>query len=138
MFWEIQDKDGLVRYDLVVKFMEFHKISQALVVNIKDTIASNKTDIATKSLIFHCNTEEADSQLISHSTNLCQHGYKKVIINTVDTDVLILAIGYSHELVEYGVESYIVKLEKRDNAKFHNILQLRDTRRIFRSFHIVK
>ena len=103
-------------HELVVKFIEFHKISQALVVIIMDTIASNKTDIATESLIFHSNIEEADSQLPNHSINLCQHRYKKVIVNTVDTDVLILAIAYSHKLVEYGVESYAVKLEMRDNA----------------------
>ena len=138
VFRNSKNKDGLVSYDLVVAFMEFHKISQVLVVNIKDTIPSNKTDIATESFIFHSNIEEEDSQLISHSINLCQHGYKKVIINTVDTYVLILAIAYSHKLAEYGVDSYIVKVELRDNAKFHNILQLRDTRRIFRSFHIVK
>ena len=93
-----------------------------MVVTIKDTVASNKTDIATESLIFH-----PDSKLIRHSINLCQHVFKKVIINTVDTDILRLAIAYSHEFVEYGVEPYIVKLEMRDDAKCYNILQLCNT-----------
>ena len=47
-------------------------------------------------------------------------------MNTVDTDFLIIAIAYSHKLVECGVESYIVKLKMRDEGKFYNILQLRD------------
>ena len=107
-----KNKDDLSIF-LSNKFMEFHKTAQVLVTTIKDTVVSNKTDIATETLIFHCNIEEADSKLIRHSINLCQHGYKKVIINTVDTDVLILAIAYSHKLVEYGLESYILKLEIR-------------------------
>ena len=84
--------------------------SQVLVVKIKHTVASNKTDIATESFIFHCNIEAADSKLITHNKILCEHGYKKVIINTVYTDVLTLAIAYSHQLVEYCVESHNVKL----------------------------
>ena len=109
------------------KFMELHKTSQVLVVKIKDTVACNKTDIATESLIFHCNIEETDSKLIRHMINLCQYRYKKLIINTVDTDILKFAIAYSHKLVGYGVESYNFKFEMGDNVNVYNILQLRDT-----------
>ena len=106
------------------EFMEFHKTSQDSVVTIKDTVASNKTDIATDSLIVlgRCRFKADQTQHKSMPT-----WYKKVIINTVDTDVLTLAIPLSNKLVEYSVESEMLKLEMCDNAKFYNILQLRDT-----------
>ena len=77
---------------LLNKFLEFHKTSQVLVVSIKDTVASNKTDIAKESLIFHSNIEEADSKMIRHNINLFQHGYQKAIIKTLDTDFLSYCI----------------------------------------------
>ena len=77
---------------LLNKFLEFHKTSQVLVVSIKNTVASNKTDIAIESLIFHSNIEEADSKPIRHSINLFQHGYQKAIIKTLDTDFLSYCI----------------------------------------------
>ena len=89
--WNSQNKDDVGIF-LLNKFLEFHKTSQDLVVSIEDIIASNKTDTATESLTFHSNIEEADSKLIRHNINLCQHNYKKAIIKTLDTDVLSYCI----------------------------------------------
>ena len=97
-----KNKDDVGDIFLLNKFLEFHKTSQVLVVSIEDIVASNKTDTATESLTFHCNIEEADSKLIRHSINLCQHGYKKAIIKTLDTDVLSYCKDKFHPTITCG------------------------------------
>ena len=46
-----------------------------------------------------CNLEEADSWMILHLQDAVNVGYKKVILRTVDTDVVVLAVA---EIVEWS------------------------------------
>ena len=40
-----------------------------------------------------CNHEEADTRMLLHAVHAARHGHTKVVLRTVDTDVLVLAIS---------------------------------------------
>ena len=39
------------------------------------------------------NHEEADTRMILHAANASENGMRKVILRTVDTDVVVIALG---------------------------------------------
>ena len=45
-----------------------------------------------------CNHEEADTRIFIHVKHASARGLKKVLISTVDTDVVVLAIAYAKQL----------------------------------------
>lgn len=45
-----------------------------------------------------CNHEEADSRLLLHASHAAQHGHHAILIRTVDTDVVVLAVSLAQEL----------------------------------------
>ena len=53
-----------------------------------------------------CNHEEADSRLLLHAYDAAIHGHKKVMITTVDTDVVVIALYhfFSLEVEELWIE----------------------------------
>jgi len=44
-----------------------------------------------------CNHEEADSQMLLHASHAAQHGHHAILIRTVDTDVVVLAVSLAQE-----------------------------------------
>ena len=56
--------------------------------------------------------EEADTRILLHVVHCAQQGLRKVIIRTVDTDVVVLAIGHFLALrldelwVSFGVDTH--------------------------------
>lgn len=70
----------------------------------KDSVIG--TDIAP------CNHEEADTRLILHALHCSKQGYRKILIRTVDTDVVVLAIALFHALsidelwIAFGVKKH--------------------------------
>jgi len=53
--------------------------------------------VETEGLIA-CNHEEADTRIVIHVKHASARGLKKVLIRTVDTDVVVLAIAYEQQL----------------------------------------
>jgi len=45
-----------------------------------------------------CNHEEADSRMLLHASHAAQHGHHAILIRTVDTDVVVLAVSPAQEL----------------------------------------
>lgn len=43
-------------------------------------------------LLAPCNHEEADSQMMLHINHALQHGLNRILVKTVDTDVVVLAV----------------------------------------------
>ena len=44
--------------------------------------------------------EEADTRMILHAADAVQEGYRKIVVRTVDTNVLVLAIAFARILQE--------------------------------------
>ena len=60
-----------------------------------------------------CNHEEADTRLLLHAADAAKCGFEKLMLRTVDTDVVVLAIAFFHELplselwVAFGVGKHL-------------------------------
>jgi hypothetical protein len=56
-----------------------------------------------------CNHEEADTRIMLHVDHAVQCGYKKIIIRTVDSDVVVLGVALVHKIpleelwIQFGV-----------------------------------
>ena len=74
---------------------------QIFVVTQHDTIISNTRSTFSEELILYCNTEEADAKLIRHCINLADQGYKHIVLRTVDSNVLVLMLAYSHVMIQW-------------------------------------
>ena len=75
---------------------------------------SNETTMDVQ-FLFPCNREEADTRVFLHVKDMARDGYKKLAIRTVDTDVLILAISFFHELKVDVDELWVdFELERKD------------------------
>lgn len=60
-----------------------------------DVISSTTID---KKGLAPCHHEEADTHTFGHAKHASVSGMKKILIRTVDTDVVILAIAFLHKL----------------------------------------
>ena len=49
-------------------------------------------------LIGPCSIEEADSHMMLHVAHATQHGYHQILVRTVDTDVVVLAVMVAETL----------------------------------------
>ena len=61
----------------------------------EDVLSSSYVD---KVGIAPCNHEEADTRVILHSAHAGQRGFSKIMIRTVDTDVVVLAIANATQI----------------------------------------
>ncbi len=72
--------------------------------NGKMVYATNEKDVlstmadADLSNLSPCSQEEADTLLLLHAFNAVQKGSRKLLVRTVDTDVVVLAISKFHEI----------------------------------------
>jgi hypothetical protein len=73
-----------------------------IVTNIGPTIKSSKP---TETLIggLSVNSEEADGRIILHAKDMVINGATRIIIHTVDSDVVIIAISYFFGLKQLGL-----------------------------------
>ncbi|CAH3168150.1 unnamed protein product, partial [Porites evermanni] len=47
-----------------------------------------------------CSHEEADTRMLLHVQDALQQGHKKILLRTVDTDVLVLAVAFLQQVTE--------------------------------------
>ena len=56
--------------------------------------------------------EEADTRLLLHVVDCAKHGYRRVMLRTVDTDVIVIAIGMYQQMnvtelwIEFGTGKF--------------------------------
>ena len=64
-----------------------------------------------------CSHEEADTRLVLHAYHASQSGYRKILIRTVDTDVVVLAVSRVQHLSvdEIWMRHDIVLFRKGEN-----------------------
>ena len=103
-----------------------------------DKVLSNPPSLC-KERIQPCTQMEADGRLILHAADASSSGYKKIMIRTVDTDVVILAVAFFQQL---NIEELWVAFGTRDALHYipiHTIVaQLgRDKSMALLMFHAV-
>ena len=55
---------------------------------------SDSQSVADFDTIMPCNHQEADSRIFLHLSHAAQQGHSKVFFRTVDSDVVIIAVGH--------------------------------------------
>ena len=83
----------------------------------------SKPPLLNTTALSPCNHEEADSRMILHAAHTAHNGHKKILIRTVDTDVVALAVALVRTLeeeaevwVSFGTGKAFRFLEARDCA----------------------
>ena len=59
----------------------------------------SKPPLLDLALLAPCSHEEADSRMLLHVSHAANHGHHKIIIKTVDTDVVVLAVSVAQGLL---------------------------------------
>ena len=72
------------------------------------------------SKVKRCNHEEVDTRVFLHVKDMAKEGHRKMVIRTVDTDVLVLAV-FVYEDLKDGIEELWVDLGAGKNRKFVSI-----------------
>ena len=78
--------------------------------NFKQLVATKDTVIITNiasylpSQLTPCNHEEADTRIFVHGKELTLKSHKLVLVDTVDTNVVVIAISCFNELSQFGLE----------------------------------
>ncbi|KAG1705795.1 hypothetical protein GQR58_003768 [Nymphon striatum] len=68
-----------------------------LVVTVGENVESTPLQEDLESL-GPCNHEEADSRMFLHVAHASRHGHEKILVRTVDTDVVVLAVAVAQTL----------------------------------------
>ena len=109
---------------LASQFMERRNIRETiLVVSKGDSILINDDILHSSIRINKCMSEEADARLVRHTIDCVEHGYDRIVVRTVDTDVLILLIGNISYMNELG-DATIYALHGSGSTSYYNITEM--------------
>ena len=79
---------------------------KSLTITEGNGIKTNNNALSSDPLISVCFAEEADKKLVRHMIQCVRSGVKKVVVRTVDTDVLMLLLGYLHFAANFDSNVY--------------------------------
>ena len=80
---------------------------------------TNNLDIDLTSTV-PCNHEEADTHVFLHATNMAENRHQRVVIYTVDTDMLVLAISTFDKFQSFDKELWL-NFGAGKNRKFYPV-----------------
>ena len=80
-----------------------HNFDNRVIITKGPDAKSNHIDV-NLSNISPCNHEEADTRIFLHAKDAVESGFKTIMINANDTDVLVLAVALFSSLKEVGLQ----------------------------------
>ncbi|XP_064120679.1 uncharacterized protein LOC135225278 [Macrobrachium nipponense] len=80
-------------YHFLAKYIADHPFPGKTVYSTLDTEVVPDVGENTPNTLYPSNHEEADTRLLLHAQHCAQQGHKTVLIRTVDTDVVVLAVS---------------------------------------------
>ena len=120
------NKDELFRY--LSDCIHACETGRKVIISTKDeTIVSSQNDMSNVEYLQPCSHEEADTHILLHVAYCARQGLRKLVIRTVDTDVVALAIGHFPALrlgelwVSFGVGRGLLTF---DRLLFKRLLKL--------------
>ena len=88
------NKDELFRY--MSDCIQSCESGKKVIIRTKDeAIVSTQNDMSDVEYLQPCSHEDADTRILLHVAHCARQILRKVIIRTIDTDVVVLAIGIS-------------------------------------------
>ena len=94
--------------DQIEKLDVGHKVIYTT--HLSSVLSTSSTELTAE--IQPCNHEESDTRMLIHAAHATRHGHTKVVLRTVDTDVLVIAISQMSNLglaeiwLEFGVSKH--------------------------------
>ena len=81
---------------LIQSFIELEATKELVVTDGEQVLSEpSQNDLH---LLSPCSHEEADSRMMLHVAHAAQHGHQRIVVRTVDTDVVVLAVMVSQTL----------------------------------------
>jgi len=94
-----ENKTELFNFLSDILYDSFQLADKELVITKGDDVLT-KPPLLDTSALSPCNHEEADTRIMLHAAHAAHNGHKKILICTVDTDVVVLAVVLAHTLNE--------------------------------------
>ena len=91
------NKTELFRFLSAAVMEWFDQEDKQLVITDGEAVLS-KSLLPDLTSLAPCNYEEADSRMLLHAFHAAQHGHHAILIRTVDTDVVVLAVSLAQRL----------------------------------------
>ena len=114
-----QNKIELFRYLSTTIIQHGNRGDVIMIYAYDDTCISGSNELDLSNLT-PCNHEEANARVFLHLKDMTKQGHRKMVIRTVDTDVLVLAVSVYKQLQE-EMEELWVDFGTRKNRKFFPI-----------------
>ena len=92
------NKTELFKFLSQAIFTWFYQDDKQLVIIDGEAVLS-KPPLLGLALLTPCSHEEADSRMLLHVSHAAHHCHHKILINTVDTDVVVLAVSVAQGLL---------------------------------------
>lgn len=94
-----ENKTELFSFVSGVLYDSFQLADKELLITKGDDVL-RKPPLLDTSALAPCNHEEADTRIMLHAAHAAHSGHKKILICTVDTDVVVLAVTLARTLNE--------------------------------------
>ena len=91
------NKAELFNYLSTVVMHDFQQEDKQLIVT-HDVQVLSKPELQDMLSISPCSHEEADTRMFLHVYHAVRHGHRKILVQTVDTDVVVLAVSIAQTL----------------------------------------
>ena len=124
--WEAFLRSNVNKYELFRYLSDCIHVCETgrkVIISTNDeTIVSTQNDMSDVEYLQPCSHEEADTRILHHVAH-CAHGLRKLLIRTVDTDVVVLAIGHFPALrhdelwVRFGVVTHFRQIAIQEIVK---------------------
>ena len=95
---EDTNKTELFKFLSQAIFTWFDQDDKQLVITDGEAVLS-KPPLLDLALLAPCSHEEADSRMLLHVSHAANHGHHNILIKTVDTDVVVLAVSVAQGLL---------------------------------------
>ncbi len=90
---------------------------KVLVTTVEEKVSTNSEDVSLQDL-YECNHEEADTRMVLHAEHQVKSGYRKILVKSPDTDVIVLFISLFSKI---GAEEIWVEVAFSHFVPIHEI-----------------
>lgn len=99
------NKTQLYRF-LTETVLQWFNLSDKQLVNTDGEKVYSKPPLPDISSLFPCNHKEAEGRMLLHASHAAHQGHNHIMIRTVDTDVVVLAVSVSQQLQDEEIEMW--------------------------------
>ena len=115
-----ENKQELFRF-LATKFVHYQTADEKeIYCTFEDEVLGSSNSVVS-SVVNPCSHEEADTMIFVHVNEIAQRGHSKVMVCTVDTDVVIIAIAH---VLDIGLQELWIAFGTGKNFRYVPIQEI--------------